>query len=503
VDNLVKALREMREALEKCVVVIQERVEALREDEEQYRALVENSADAIVIVAEAIVVFANKSFLTLHGLTDVSQALGPIDRLVLPEDKERVIEWFLAWQRGVFVSDIYEYRIRRPDGDIRTMQTTSSAITYKGKPAELANIRDVTNMNKTETSLHASEELLAEILDNAAEAIISIDESHHITVFNQGAEQIYGYSAKEVVGRPLDLLLPERFIEAHRQHVSSFAASTEKARRIAEGFQVFGRRKDGSEFPAEASISKLKLSHGTIFTVILWDITERKKAEEELKRSREDLRILAARLQQAREEERALLAREIHDQLSGALTALKMDLSFLANRVPQEDAALTEKTESMARLIDVTLNSVRNIATQLRPSVLDDLGLIAAIEWQTEEFQNRSGIKCRRDLDREEIALDKNRSTAIFRIFQEALTNVARHAQANEVWISLRAQAGTLILQIRDNGRGITQEEISSSKSLGLLGMRERAFAFGGEVVIGGGPGQGTMVTLKIPVNQE
>jgi len=358
-------------------------------------------------------------------------------------------------------------------------------------------------MSKTATTLHASEELLAEILDNAAEAIISIDESHHITVFNQGAEQIYGYSAKEVVGKPLDLLLPERFIEVHRQHVSSFAASPEKARRIAGGFQVFGRRKDGSEFPAEASISKLKLADGTIFTVILWDITERKKAEEELKRSREDLRILAARLQQAREEERALLAREIHDQLSGALTALKMDLSFLANRVPQEDAALTENTESMATLIDATLNSVRNIATQLRPSVLDDLGLIAAIEWQTEEFQNRSGIKCRLDLEWEKVALDKNRSTAIFRIFQEALTNVARHAEASEVWISLKAQAGSLILQIRDNGRGITQEEISSSRSLGLLGMRERAFAFGGKVVISGVTGQGTTVTLKIPVNQE
>jgi len=358
-------------------------------------------------------------------------------------------------------------------------------------------------MSKTATTLNASEELLAEILDNAAEAIISIDESHHITVFNQGAEQIYGYSAKEVVGKPLDLLLPERFIEVHRQHVSSFGASPEKARRIAGGFQVFGRRKDGSEFPAEASISKLKLADGTIFTVILWDITERKKAEEELKRSREDLRILAARLQQAREEERALLAREIHDQLSGALTALKMDLSFLANRVPQEDAALTENTESMATLIDATLNSVRNIATQLRPSVLDDLGLIAAIEWQTEEFQNRSGIKCRLDLEREEVALDKNRSTAIFRIFQEALTNVARHAEASEVWISLNAQAGSLILQIRDNGRGITQEEISSSRSLGLLGMRERAFAFGGKVVISGVTGQGTTVTLKIPVNQE
>ncbi len=354
-----------------------------------------------------------------------------------------------------------------------------------------------------ETVLVPSEELLAEILDNAAEAIISIDESQRIIMFNQGAEQIYGYGAKEVLGKPLELLLPARFIGVHRQHVLNFAAAPENARRIAKDIEIFGRRKDGSEFLADASISKLKLAGETIFTAILWDLTERKKAEEELRRSREELRILAARLQQAREEERAVVAREIHDQLSGALTALKMDLSFLANRVPREDVALTERAENMSRIIDATLSSVRDIATQLRPSVLDDLGLVAAIEWQAEDFRNRSGIQCHLNLECGEIALDKNRSTAIFRIFQEALTNVARHARASEVWIGLTAEAGNLILDIRDNGRGITQEEISSSKSLGLLGMRERAFAFGGEIVIGVGPGGGTTVTLKIPVNQE
>jgi PAS domain S-box-containing protein len=355
---------------------------------------------------------------------------------------------------------------------------------------------------KTETVLNAPEGLLAEILDNAAEAIISIDETQAITMFNQAAEQIYGYSASEVVGRPLDILLPERFVELHRQHVRHFAAAREKARRIAEGFQLFGRRKDGSEFPAEASISKLQLTDGTILTVILRDITKRKQAEEELSRSREDLRILAARLQQAREEERAVLAREIHDQLSGALTALKMDLSFIVNRVPRENAAVMGKIETMAQLIDATLNAVRNIATQLRPSVLDDLGLIAAIEWQAEDFQSRSGIQCQLELEQREMGLDGARSTAIFRIFQEALTNVARHAEATRVWMSLKEQAGGLILEVRDNGRGITEDEISSSKSLGLLGMRERALVFGGEVVISGRPGRGTTVTLKMPVQQ-
>jgi signal transduction histidine kinase len=304
----------------------------------------------------------------------------------------------------------------------------------------------------------------------------------------------------EVLGKPLDVLLPERFREVHCQHVRNFAAAPEKARRIAQGFRVLGRRKDGSEFLAEASICKLTDSDGTIFTAILWDITERKKAEEELEKSREQLRRLAARLQQVREDERATLSREIHDELSGGLAALKMQLSLLPERVTQDFHQLTQNTSALADQIQQILERVRMIATELRPAVLDQLGLIAAIGWETEQFQRRSGIECKASLPDEEISVDRERSTAVFRICQEALTNIALHADARKVAINVKMENGNLILEVLDNGKGIQPSQVFDVKSLGLLGMRERALAFGGELQISGVPGRGTLVRLRMPV---
>jgi PAS domain S-box-containing protein len=362
-----------------------------------------------------------------------------MDQLILPEDKERVIEWIFARQRGDPVSDRYEYRIRLPDGEIRTVQIVSASIYYKGQRAVAGVIRDITDTKLTETTLRVSKELLVGILDNSAEAIISTDEAQQITMFNKGAEQIFGYSAVEVLGKPIDTLLPERLREVHRRHIRSFAAAPEKSKRISKGVQVFGRRKDGSEFPVEASISKLNLSGRIIFTVILWDITERKKAEEELKRSREELRALAVRLQHAREEESARVARTIHDELSGALTALNMELSLMPGRVTQDLHQLLEQNaSSMSEQIQRILERVRTIATEIRPAVLDQFGLIAAIEWESQEFQRRSEIRSEVLVPDEEILLDPERSTAVFRIFQEALTNIALHAYATKVAVNVK-----------------------------------------------------------------
>jgi PAS domain S-box-containing protein len=229
-------------------------------------------------------------------------------------------------------------------------------------------------------------------------------------------------------------------------------------------------------------------------------VSERKRAEARLRESREQLRNLAARLQSVREEERAHIAREIHDELGQSLTGLKMDLAWLASRLPEDQPWLREKPQDMRRLIDATIQTVRKIATELRPGILDDLGLTAAIEWQAQEFQARTGIACEFISRLEEFPLERDRSTAIFRIFQETLTNVARHAQATRVSVSLRAHNGSLVLEVRDNGKGVTAEELADPQSLGLLGMRERALLFGGEVSISGQPGAGTTVTAQIPL---
>jgi len=190
----------------------------------------------------------------------------------------------------------------------------------------------------------------------------------------------------------------------------------------------------------------------------------------------------------------------MHDQLGQALTAMKMDLSWLDNRLPKDQKPLFAKIRSMSKLADATLRTVKRISTELRPGLLDDLGLTAAIEWQAQEFQTRTGIKCAITTDPEDIILDKDHSTAIFRIFQETLTNVARHAKATKVKVSLKEKAGKIELKVKDNGKGITEEQISNPKSFGLIGMRERALFLGGKVKIGGVQDKGTTIIATIPL---
>jgi signal transduction histidine kinase len=197
-----------------------------------------------------------------------------------------------------------------------------------------------------------------------------------------------------------------------------------------------------------------------------------------------------------------MMAREIHDELGQELTGLKMDLSWLVKRLSKNQKSLISKTESMLKLVDSTIQTVRKISSKLRPGVLDDLGIVAAIEWQTQDFRDRTGIKCELNSSVEDVELDRDRSTAVFRIFQETLTNVIRHAKATRIIVNVDEDAGNLILRVKDNGRGITESEISNLKSLGLLGMRERALLFGGEVKISGIPGEGTTVTVTIPMRQ-
>ena len=221
------------------------------------------------------------------------------------------------------------------------------------------------------------------------------------------------------------------------------------------------------------------------------------RKSERLKESEDKLRRLAAHLISVREEERAHIAREIHDELGQVLTGLKMEVTWLAKRLKEKP--LVEKTDSMCKLIDATVGTVRKIATGLRPEMLDDMGIIAAVGWQAKEFQKRTGIRCRAKLP-PEVKLDIDVSTTMFRIFQEILTNVARHSRATRVEIELTVAEDRVALEVSDNGVGISDTDMSGKKSLGLLGMHERALLFGGEVKIVGAPSQGTQVSVSIPL---
>lgn len=234
---------------------------------------------------------------------------------------------------------------------------------------------------------------------------------------------------------------------------------------------------------------------------LAYEEDERKRAETQLQQSQERLRSLTGRLESIQEEERIRIAREVHDELGQALTGVKLELVFLRNHLGNVEPSILDKVESIVKLVDRTMQSVRKIATELRPVVLDQLGLIPAIEWQAREFQTRTGISCRLNIYLRTVALPIDRATGVFRIFQEILTNVVRHAQATRVEISMQEHMGHLLVRVTDNGRGITDGEVSASHSLGLIGMRERALLLGGETKIERLK-QGTMVTVRVPLDE-
>jgi signal transduction histidine kinase len=237
-------------------------------------------------------------------------------------------------------------------------------------------------------------------------------------------------------------------------------------------------------------------------TVLTCMVDQRRQAQDELQVSFELLRALAGRLQTVREEERARVAREIHDQLGQSLTGIKMDVSSLIRALPADQPYQLERGEALVRLVDETIHSVRKIATDLRPGILDDLGLVAALEWAAEEFQTRTGIACHVTLPDADLPMDTERATALFRIFQETLTNITRHAAATEVSGRLADEQGILVLDVHDNGIGFDDELLARRRSLGILGMRERALLLGGTLFIRSARGRGTTVSVRIPGGQ-
>jgi PAS domain S-box-containing protein len=356
--------------------------------------------------------------------------------------------------------------------------------------------RDITERKRAEEAVRDSEERYRTLFERNLAGVYRTMIDGRILECNQAMANILGFNSPEEA----------KVFRGQDNYFSEWERTLLIEKLEAEGhltnFEVLRRRKDGSPVWLLANLSLVtqapsgqRIIEGTFI-----DITERKRAEEELQRSRDKLRALAAHLQRIREEERTRVAREIHDELGQALTAIKIDLSSLICRLPDDGK---KQSESTLRLVDETIQSVRRIATELRPVILDEFGLVAAVEWASEEFQARTSIKCRLDLPQEDFVIDPERATALFRIFQETLTNVARHANATEVSVRMFRPEGGLTLEVHDNGKGATEEQLLGGSSLGILGMRERALLLGGDLTITGAAGKGTTVIARIPQTPE
>jgi len=355
---------------------------------------------------------------------------------------------------------------------------------------------DITERKRAEAELRASEERFAKAFDLSPDAIvISVMEDGWIVDVNAGMLRLTGYTREEVLGHSSVELGLWGDDPAARAEWVRMLRSEGSVRGLERTYRT--RRGD---VVAVVSAEVFELNGQSHVLTYATDITDRKRAETELAASREQLREFAARLQAVREEERTAIAREIHDELGQALTGIKMDLAWLADRLPKTSKALRSRSRSLTELVDSTIAVVRDLSARLRPSVLDDLGLAAAVEWQVSDLARRTGLGVKLETGAETGDLDRERATAMFRILQEALTNVVRHAEASHVTVRLMAEADRLVLSVSDDGVGILKEQAASPRSLGILGMRERALAFGGSVEVRSRRQGGTVVTASVPL---
>jgi len=357
--------------------------------------------------------------------------------------------------------------------------------------------REKKNVEKT---LYESESKYRQLIEKINESIILLDRKGIISFVNDNFLKMNGYSQAEVFGHSILEFLESESLEKYRKQV------LDKKNENHNEFELVWKKKNGQNVITKASLELIYDDKADFkgSLMVITDITKRRQVEKELVRSQWELRRLSQHLQNVREKEGKRIAREIHDELGQALTALKMDVFYLSKKFLnnyKNKKLFIKKTKSMLELIDETIRTVQKISAELRPRLLDDLGLVPAIEWYIKDFQERTKIECKSELDFNGFELDSDCSTAIFRILQEALTNIARHAEATKVSVSLKRINSKLEIQISDNGKGIKEDDIYSPYSLGLIGMRERIRPFDGELKLYTPKNRGTTLSVSLPFN--
>ena len=468
----------------------------LREGETRYQNLVETTSDWIWEVdVNSKYTYVSPKVFDLIGY-DPEEVIGRMPFDFMPEQEARRVKEIFQTivDSGASIERLKNTRIHKNGSPVILETSGVPVLDENGNLLGYRGIdRDITERVKSEEQIHR----LSSAVEQSPSSVLITDIKGTIIYVNKKFSEVTGYAPGEVMGKKASILKSgEHPPEFYDDLWETITAGNEWRG------EFHNRKKDGKLFWESALISPIQDSKGKIthYIALKEDLTERRKMEKDILHSHSQLRELSLRLQNLLEEERARIARELHDELGSSLTSVKLDISWLKNEVSQDQQlSLFDK---VARKLDSIIQSMRRIASELRPGILDAVGIAAAIEWQLEEFEEHSGIACKLKLPEEDLALDKDQSTAIFRILQESLTNIIRHADASEVNVTITQSATQVVLEVTDNGKGITQARLKNQKSLGILGMRERILPWGGELFIqaNGAVTGGTTVKVVLPL---
>lgn len=340
---------------------------------------------------------------------------------------------------------------------------------------------------------------ISQFADATPDSIISVNADQIVDYANPAALALFGYSNHEMIGSRLERFIPETFRQAHRQLVKDFGEAGTSARRMAGHRAISALKADGTEFPVEASISHGQIGGQHVYTVILRDISDRVEAQRALHWAQSRLRQLSSRLLEVREAEHRHLARELHDDIGQRLSVIKMDIARVKSELSDSRPDLFDELDQADDMVSETVAAVRGLATGLRPKILDDLGLVAALDHYLQEVSNRFPLACQLRVD-DHLPVSQEGGIMIFRIVQEAIHNTCKHAQASTCEVELQQTDDGLRLSISDDGCGLKPGDEDKDGSLGLMGIRERISGVGGTMVIDSEPGQGTRIICQLPL---